>query len=169
MLTQAQKTAIKAHIEADQALLALWQAGDPWSVADALDATASPAFTVWRTRVGKHEITDQVSREGTTFTWAGNGFIGRSAGELQCWTELFNSVLACNPSLANVRQAFQDIFSGTGNAASNRTHLLACAKRDATRVEKLLASGTGSLAVPANLTWEGKLAAQDVADAMQGG
>lgn len=169
MLNQAQKTAIRNHVEADPSLLSMWQEGNPWGVADGLDILATPIFTVWRTRVGKHQITDEVSREGTTFTWAGNGFIGRSAGELQCWAELFNSVLACNPALSNVRQAFQDIFSGTGNAANNRTHILACSKRDATRVEKLLAIGTGTLAAPANLTLEGKLSAQDVADAMQEG
>lgn len=117
------------------------------TTADALNAVASPDYWMWRTSVEKKEIVSQVSQDATTFTWAGNGFITRSAGELECWNQLFNSTLTCNPSLANVRQAFSDIFSGSGNAAANRAHLLSATRRKATIAEKLLAvpgSGVGN-------------------------
>ena len=136
--------------------------------ADALNATASPDFWVWRTSVSKHELVTQPSVDGTTFTWAGNGFITRSVGEQTCWSELFNSTLTTNPSLPNVRQAFSDIFSGTGNAAANRTHLLAAGRRKATLAEKLLATGTGSTASPATMGSgaEGEVSSQDVVDSL---
>lgn len=124
-------------------------------IAAAYNAVAVPDFWVWRTWLNKTEITNAPSQDGTTFTWTGNGFITRSVGELTAWRELFDSEGMVNPSLLNVRQAFQDIFSGTGNAAANRAHLLVVARRKATRLEALLATGTGTTAAPALLQWEG--------------
>lgn len=172
-LTTAQKQALKADIIAatDPECVALEASPTnsdlAFAVAALYNLTASPDFWVWRTSVSKKEIVEQASVDATTFTWAGNGFITRSAGELECWNQLFNSTLSCNPSLPNVRQAFQDIFSGTGNAAANRTHLLAAGRRKATRVEDLLATGTGSTASPATMGSEGPLTFQNVLDAMQ--
>lgn len=134
--------------------------------AASLNANAAPDFWVWRTAVEKKEIVQQVSQDGTSFVWAGNGFITRSAGELECWNQLFNSTLTCNPSLANVRQAFTDVFSGTGNAASNRAHLIVVARRKASRGEQLLATGTGSTGSPATMGYEGPFTAQDVIDSL---
>lgn len=104
-----------------------------------LHANAAPDYWCWRTAVEKKEIVQQPSVDATSFVWTGNGFITRSVQEIECWNQLFNSTLICNPSLTNVRQAFSDIFSGTGNAALNRTHLLATCRRRATVAEKLLA------------------------------
>lgn len=171
-LTLSQEQALKADIIAasDPACVALEASPTnsdlAFAVKDLYNATASPDYWVWRTSVSKKEIVEQTSIDATTFTWAGNGFITRSAGELECWNQLFNSTLTCNPSLPNVRQAFQDVFSGTGNAAANRTHLLACGRRKASRVEKLLATGDGSTGTPATMGAEGPLSFQDVLDAM---
>jgi hypothetical protein len=136
----------------------------PDGLAQALNEDASPVFWVWRTSVEKKEIVQSVSRNSTTFTWAGNGFIGRSAGEIDCWNQLFNTTLTCNPSLPNVRQAFIDIFSGTGNAALNRTHLDVVARRKARVVEKLFATGTGSDTAGGSgtMTFEGPLPFTDL-------
>lgn len=162
MLTTVQKATLKTFIQSDSALNTLYVDGNLDGLAAGLNATASPAFTVWRTSVEKKEVVQGTSREGTSFIWAGNGFIGRTAGELECWNQLFNSTLTMNPSLANVRQAFLDVFSGTGNAALNRTHLAAVAKRDASVIEKLFATGTGSLAAPATMVIEGPIGYQEL-------
>ncbi len=53
-----------------------------------------------------------------------------------------------NPSLADRRQCFDDIFSGAGGATT-RANLLALWKRLATFAQKLFSTGTGSDAVPA--------------------
>ena len=157
MLTPAQKATLKTYIQTVPALNTLYVDGDLSGLADALNQTVAPEFTVWRTSVEKKEVVQGLSRESTTFIWAGNGFISRTPGEIECWNQLFNSTLTMNPSLANVRQAFLDVFSGTGNAALNRTHLAAVAKRGATIIEKLFATGTGSLASPGTMTYEGQV------------
>jgi hypothetical protein len=65
-----------------------------------------------------------------------------------------------------VRQAFADIMSGSQNSApAQRTHLTAMAKRAANRIEKLLATGTGSLAVPATMGFVGEVSYQDINEA----
>lgn len=162
-LTDAQLPALKADISSDATLNAFPNTIDgAFEIAKAYNLTATPDFWVWRSSVTKSEYVQGVGPEGTTFTWVGNGFITRAAGEQMAWAEIFNHVQACNPSLPNVRQAFTDIFSGTGNAATNRTHMTAVSRRKATRGEKLYASGTGSTASPATMGFEGQITFQDV-------
>jgi hypothetical protein len=164
-LTTAQQATLKAHIAASPDLNIYPNNSDgAFEIARLLEQTASPDFWVWRTSVEKKEVVQQQGRTGTSFVWAGNGFIGRSAGELECWNQLFNSSLTCNPSLPNVRQAFVDIFSGTGNAATNRTHLDAIARRKANRLEKLFATGTGgdTSATAGTMVVEGRISYQEV-------
>lgn len=133
------------------------------TVANFYNANASPDFWVWRTSVGKDELTNSTSVDGTTFNWTGTGFITRNQGERDAWRELFDRDGNCNPSLANVRQAFTDIFSGgTVPAPANRTHLATVSRRKATRFEKLFAAGTGSTASPAVMALEGALTVDDV-------
>jgi hypothetical protein len=166
MLTPAQLTTLKADINADPVLSTFPNNDDSnFAIADAYNLVASPDFWVWRSKVTKSELVTSIGPDGTTFNWTGNGFITRSAGEQTAWQELFNGTQSVNASLTNVRQAFADIFSGTGNAAANRTHLLAVARRKATRAEKLFATGTGSAGSPATLTFEGNLSFQDVSQA----
>jgi hypothetical protein len=168
VLTPAQRTTLKAHIDASPDLNVFPNNADgAFAIAALLNLDASPDFWVWRTSVSKREVVNQQSRTGTSFTWAGNGYITRSVGEQNCFDQLFNSTLTCNPSLPNVRQAFTDIFSGTGNAAANRTHLDVVGRRKATRVEKLFATGTGAdtSANAGTLTFEGAVSFQDVQDA----
>lgn len=177
-LTTAQQQALKADIIAasDPACQAL--EADPTSsdlavaVAALYNLNASPDYWVWRTSVAKHELvnTTSIDVDGTTprnFIWIGNGFITRSAGEQAAWRELFNGTDSTNTSLSNVRQAFTDIFSGTGNAASNRTHLANVARRKASRIEKLLATGAGTAASPSTMGSEGPLSYPDVLEAMK--
>lgn len=176
-LTPAQWPALKAHIAANTATIpygdgppvainALPLTADAaMAIKDWYNGVAVPDFWVWRTSITEFEVTQQPSRTGTTFTWAGTGFISRSQGELTAWDRLFR--LGCNPSLANVRQAFLDIMSGTGNAASNRTHLDIVARRKATYAEKLYATGTGgdTNATAGTMTFEGLLTGTDVENA----
>jgi hypothetical protein len=163
-LTPAQKTIIKTHYNANMPTLSDDQA------AAAFNALATPDFWIWRTAVTKAEIVGKVSQDATSFIWAGNGFITRTTQEILTFDQLFAAQAfgepVCNPSLPNVRTAFSDIFSGVGNAALNRTHLLATGRRKATLVEKLLATGTGSTASPALSAYSDGflMTAQDVVD-----
>ena len=118
------------------------------------NAARSPDYWAWRTKVTKDEYTQKASQDGTTFNWTGTGFITRSQGERDAWVQLFSSTLAVNPSLANVRQAFSDIFSGaTAPAPANRAHLMATSRRKMSRAEHLFrsaATGPGNDGVSGN-------------------
>lgn len=163
-LTTAQLQAVKAEITADAALNAQpMNADGHFAVAAALNLPASPDFWVWRTRVSKDALVGSVGPDGTTFNWTLTGYITRSQGERDAFNAIFDNEGNVNPSRANVRAAFADIFSGnTAPAPANRVHLLAVSRRKATRAEKLLATGTGSTASPAVMGFEGMLSAVDV-------
>lgn len=169
MLTNAQLVTLKADILADPAFDSVPPGSDgAFTIAAAYNLVAVPDFWVWRTAVSKAEYVQTTSGDGTTFNWTGAGFITRSVGERDAWRELFNDAGLCNPALASVRQAFQDIFSGgTAPAPANRTHLTTISRRKATRAEKLYATGTGSIASPATLVVEGALSYLDVQNARE--
>jgi hypothetical protein len=140
--------------------------GNNPGIAAAYNLTVSPSFWVWRTSVPRGEYLFGTSVDGTTFTFNGNGFVGRSQGELAAWTEMFSQDDQTNPSLQKVRDAFADIFSGTGNAAANRTHLLTTSRRVVTRGERLYVTGTGSTGTPGQLGFEGALTPDDISTAL---
>lgn len=164
ILTPQQKQTLKTWILAN-----LPTSGDQ-EIADALNATSSPSWYVWRTNVLKSEYTNSVGPEGSTFAWSGaGGFIARSAGEQSAWRELFNGTLSVNPSQSNVRQAFADIFSGSGvSAVANRSHMTAVSRRVATVGEKIFATGTGTTGSPGTMAigCEGDVTVQNVVDAL---
>lgn len=151
-LTIPQLTTLKADILADPILNANPNNPDGNQViADAYNALAVPDYFVWRTSLTEKTVTTTKSNDGVTereFSWSGaGGYISRSQGERDAWARLLLDG-AVNPTLANNRQAFADIFSGgTGEAANNRAHLLAHAVRGATRAQKLFsipATGPGN-------------------------
>ena len=72
-----------------------------------------------------------------------------------------------NPSLAERRAFFDEVFS-VAAGATTRAQLLALWKRPATRTEKIFATGTGSDASPATLTFEGSISGTDVQRTLRG-
>jgi hypothetical protein len=164
-LTSAQKLVIRNAIAADPVLAALPNNSDgSVEIAAALNLDASPDFWVYKTRLAREDVVGGTSGDGTTFTWAGAGYITRAQGERDAFSEIF-ALGSCNPSMPNVRAAFTDIFSGTGNAAANRTHIANVQRRKASRFEKLFATGTGSTASPATLVLEGPISYQEIDEA----
>lgn len=153
------------------------------STADLLNVIASPAYWVWRSSLGLHELTDEpdVDTDGTTpttFVWGGStgGYINRSQGERDAFNMLFNSVLTCKPHLANVRAAFVDIFSGAGaGAVANRKQCWSRAQRTAAVAEKIFAVQTiggptqtgnrGAKTNPDTMGFEGLITLQDLIQA----
>lgn len=155
-LTTEQNAALKTAVLAEPSIAACVTEGNDGCVADWLNATST--FVVYRTRVTQEEYQTATSPTATQFDWAGTGgFISRSQGERDAWRTMFASG-GVNPSNTNVRAAFSDIFNGTGaGAVNNRAHLLSLSKRFARNAEKVLATGTGTDASPATLTFEGKI------------
>lgn len=166
-LSLAQLQALKADLATN------FPSATDQAAADAYNVAASPDFYVWRSAVTEEEFVAtagvDVANGGaaTTFNWTGTGYIGRTQGERDAWARIFLGG-DCNPSLANVRQAFSDILSGsTSPAPANRNHMLVLSKRKATRGEKLLSAGTGTFASPANMGVgaEGPVTATNVSEA----
>ena len=166
-LTTAQLATLKAAIAADSELAAIPNNPDgAFAIALLLNATPVPDYWVWRSKVTQAECVSTTSPDGTTFSWS--VYIGRSQGERDAWREMFADTGSVNPSNANVRSAFADIFSGAGGA-TQRAHLLSIGRRKATRGEKIFAAATvggsgqrGSSANPDTMGFEGSLTYNDV-------
>jgi len=169
MLTLAQKQALRAAIVAEPAWNGFLTNPDPdirianaETIAAEFNATDA-TFTVWKTNVSIREIGDNI---------VGNDLAGLSSlNNTRLQTAVVLASQGVNPSLADRRFFFDDIFSGAGGAAT-RAKLLILWKRLATRAEKLFANtagGNGANATPATLTFEGTITPNDVTDAWEFG
>jgi hypothetical protein len=157
-LTPAQLATLKAAILADATLNAFPNTGDGNfdMAAQKLNVVATPAFIVWKGNV-------TVTQTGQSFN--GTELAGLTTGNqsrLQTIAQYFTT--GYNAGLADVRQMFNDIWSGAGGA-NTRTNLLVLWKRSALLGEKILATGTGSDASPATMGYEGNISPTDVASA----
>lgn len=158
-LPTAQLQAIKAAIVADAQLSAQPNTSDgAFFIANALNQLNTPAFIVWRTLVTLSDITQN------GFTWTLVDAL--NVGTARIWEWMFdNPDRAINPSKANIRQGIADVWSGSAPKLAVQTTVLGHCKRSATRAEKACATGAGTDATPATMTFEGQLSYQDVLDA----
>jgi hypothetical protein len=155
-MTPTQLTALKADILANHS--AQWVAGQVGIIAESYNVQATPDFTVWKTSLSAAEM-------HKAYVWTEMDTLAQSKYNQ---LTLMLSQGSVNPSVANVRQGFNDIFTG-GALVGTRTALIALAKRLVTVGEKLFATGTGSDAVPGELTFEGRVTPQDIYEAMSNG
>lgn len=162
-LTQAQLTALKAAILADQELSACPMTPDGAdAIAQALKQTAAPDFWVWRTDVTRAEVYHSTSPEGTTWNWT--TYKAQSVPEQGAWVQMFMGD-AADFGLPNLRAGVSAIFTGSAQQNAQRDHVLSVAKRKANRAEKIFATGVGSLAAPATMVIEGELTYQTIQQA----
>jgi hypothetical protein len=154
-MTTAQLQTLKAAILADPFTAAQPAGSDgDFAIAAYLNELVSPAFTVWRTSVSINEI----MANGFDWTRVDNA----STGEARIW-EWMTALGEINPSRANIRAGIEEAWKGTAQAQINqRAAIYIHCKRDATRFEKVFATGTGTVAVPATMTLEGPLSLFDV-------
>jgi len=157
-LSSQQRAAIKADIISKSApggpLEALLAGGDYDGIAAWYMQTASPAWWVWRTNVTRAEIYHRTSHTGSTWNWT--TYKNQSQGEQGAWVQMFMGDQA-DFSLANLRSGVDAIFSGTGAQATQRGHILAIGRRQARRLEQLLAvpeQNSGTTAIPATMTYD---------------
>ena len=148
-LTPAQLTTLKAAILADPVLAAMPMNTDgDYDIATALNKLASPAFTVWATNVPMAQVgTAMNSTEVAGLTTA-------NTNRLMVMQAYSGGTF--NASVLDVQAGFNSVFSGTGGVLT-RTALLAVWKRLALRVEKILATGTGTDLAPATMVFEGTI------------
>lgn len=159
MLTTEQAAILKADINGDPALASTPNNQDgAFALADIYNLPAVPEFTVWKTNV---RIGD-----------AGKAFNGVELAGLTAASQVRLTTIAhfffegVNPSLPDMREMFDNIFTGPGGVTT-RPKLLALWKRPASRIEKLFAGlpGSGTNADPATMTFEGNISLNDVFEA----
>jgi hypothetical protein len=156
MLTNQQLTTLKAYIDSVPEWAALPNNSDTaYFIAQELNKPATPAFIVWKTNVPRNEVGKAFVASALAAITAGNN---DKLANFAAWNE------SVNPSRADQRQFFDDIFS-IAAGATTRAALLALWKRSANSVEKLFATGTGSDASPATMTVEGTISYQEVEQA----
>lgn len=159
MFTTPQLQAIKAHIDADPVLSAFPNTPDgAFSIAAELNKPATPEFIVWRTYVTQ----DEIKQNG--FAWVEVDSL--TVGKARIWEWMFdNGNAAINPSKPNVRDGIAEVWKGTAAKLAVQAAVFAHCKRPATRLEKILATGTGTTESPATMGYEGDINYQAVQQA----
>lgn len=168
MLTPEQAAILRADIEnsSDPAVIAARGNGaeigrDDTTLAVLYNADASPAFTVWRSKVLLNDI------YSNGFDWPQVDNV--SEPRWRIWRELFdNPERSCNPAKSAVRAGIAEVWTGTAAKLAVQAQVLGHCKRACTRAEKLYATGTGSVGTPGFLVWEGLLSPSDIGQAFQG-
>lgn len=169
MLTQAQYQALKAAIDANPTWAAFPQDGDGnYALAQALNATAAPAFSVWRTDAPVDAIIDAIdwSKYTPTAGIAGTDtdpLVSRKVGwcletqikqmNLQLMLQGRSAINAARPNVrGGLRDACIQIPTGaldgngkpglTAAGGSSGATVLAVCTRNASEAEKILATAS---------------------------
>jgi len=117
-----------------------------FEIAKLYNLLANPGYIVWKTSVSIMEVGQAILNSDIANLTTAN------TNRLQTIGQYSGGVF--NPSRLDTRAGFEDIFS-VASASGTRAALDSLWRRSATRLEKLLASGSGTTASPSNLTFEG--------------
>ena len=143
MLTPEQYATLKAHILATPELNAFPNNSDgAFEIKNILNQTAEPAWVVWRTAVTRREVL----QNGFDWTRLDN----LSVGKARVWSDIFVDGVI-NPSKPNVRAGIESVWVGTAADIAVRAAVYVHCKKNATRIQKLFSTGTGSDASPATM------------------
>lgn len=160
-MTPEQLQTLKAALLADLALDQYIVDYRDDLIRDYYNAPSNPAFTVWRTSVSQ----DEIMQNGFDWTRVDN----LSVGKARVWEWLFdNGSTSINPSKTNVRAGIDQTWVGTAADLAVRAAVYVHCKRQANRVERLFATGTGSDAVPGLLVFEGEISTSNVSAMLEG-
>lgn len=147
-MTPQQLTALKTAAIADPEASGYISVADDQALADWFNAD-QPTFYVWRSTLSPDKSRTAIVKGVTQLD-------ALTVGKRDSLLWLISENV--NPSEAAVRAAVEDLC-GAQNTLKGA--LQAEFKRTATRVETILASGTGTFAAPAKLTYEGFISAAD--------
>lgn len=148
-MTNEQLLAVQAAIQADPVLNAYPLTSDgAWAIADLLNLPATPAFSVWRTDLN----IDEIMRNGMDWTRVDN----LSVGKARIW-DWMSRLGTLDMSRPNIRAGVEAVWVGTAADLAVRAMVYSHGKRNATRVEQILATGAGTTASPAVMGWEGAI------------
>ena len=177
-LTAPQLQALKADILANPDLAAQPAGPDgSFAIAALYNLEASPIFVVWRTVTPIADIENAITWANFTPTDTPDASQTWMNRALACQGKQFNlQIMIQGKALissgrANIRAGLNDattnIPSGVGGALLSGGWLTikAAMTRNATRAERLFATGTGTSGTPGDLVFEGKLTYQDIEQA----
>jgi len=165
--TPAQITTIKAAIAADPVLAGAAANSDGSAAIAAAFDVVDQTFFVWQSATPTANILDAITLANLTPADTPDATVTYTNRSLICQIKQMNLQLllqgrdSVSSGKANVRAALQDalinIPSGTAGAlvGAGWTGVKTAMERNATRLEKLLATGTGTAAAPAALGFEG--------------
>lgn len=126
---------------------------DDFAIAEWYNETASPQFVVWKTQVLAAEYEEVI-------VWSELDNITEPRWRI--WTAITqNMTREFKPYKANVRQGLAEAFQ-SATAQQTRDALIAISKRDATRIERLFATGTGTTGSPGDLVIVGPVDHQTI-------
>ena len=158
MLTPQQAATLQTAVLADPVLSQLEPSADnAFAIADAFNMPTAPNFIVWKTNVS----IDEIMRNGMDWARVDNLSVGKA--RIWDWLGRLGTINAAKP---NVRAGIDAAWVGTAADLAVRAAIYVHCKRSATRIEKLLATGTGTDATPATMGYEGSITYQDVLTAM---
>lgn len=155
-LTPAQETILRNYVNADPALSQQPHNSDgAYAIAQALNQVAAPAWIVWKEAYTPQEKASAIDVGITQL----DALTSSKRDSLLWWAERTHDA-----RLTSTQAAMSDLC-GSQNTLKNS--LIDGAKRSATVLEKLLASGTGTTASPGITTFTGQISYPDVQVAMQ--
>lgn len=136
-LTEQQKATLKTAIQGTPVLIQLYADGDLGGLANALNAEASPAFVVWRESYSAEQKAAAILAAITQLD-------GLAANKREV-------VLWWSSKTHDARDGFTEaaINDMCGSQNTLKAALLAGAKRNATVLEKVFSTGTGTKVSPA--------------------
>jgi hypothetical protein len=140
-LTNQQKATLKTYIQSQPDLASMFVDGNLSGVADALNASATPAFWVYRTDIPSSEIGKTVNYVAVAAMTTAN--LQRISDFLRLNASTFNG-------RDDVKTFLSDTFSGTlgGQGQATRDALDLMLRRQVSRIERVFATGTGSTVAP---------------------
>jgi hypothetical protein len=129
------------------------------AAADLLNAPAVPAFWVWRTSIPPEDYTGE-----NTIVWPDVKTISDKDAQVFEWMT-GGLVRPINAADDNVRAGIEEAFGKNSDTTAN---LFTIARRQATRAERIWATGAGgtTLATVGKVVWEGLITRCDVARAL---
>ena len=156
-MTPAQTATVKAYILATPALAekTIGVGTDYQFIATALSTEVAPAFVVWRTNLTRDEV-----QNDDAFNWTVVDNLS-TGSKYRIWEWMFQNG-PVNPSKPNIRAGIAACWVGNAQLLAVQAMVIAKCKRNANKVEQLLATGTGSEAVPAVMGYEGGLQASNI-------
>lgn len=158
MLTPSQQATLRAAILANNDISGTAPGPDSaFAIADYLAVVASPTFIVWRTEVAA----DEIMRNGMDWTQVDNLTVGKA--RIWDWLTRLGTINAAKP---NVRAGIDAAWAGTAQMLAVRAAIYVHCKRSANRIEKILATGTGTDISPATMGYEGTVSYQDIMQTM---